>query len=230
MPLTKPFCAGDPHDARILVIGHDPRLQDSDTQARYAFFADYYFRPAPSQRSELAKYRLAAATYDYISYLTSHSYPIEQLFLTNLCNQGLPHAPKGRIVLIPQQSAREGTDAIRDLLERSKIEIVFAMSQQVNYWLQRLAFYPAVPDFLQLAEPKLSGVTAAQPYYDPKRSKAFGLICGHRYTDGKHEICPVLHVKNWPLKGPFAKAYGNAYESLVSQLGCRNSTQAPDIL
>lgn len=70
--VTEPFCAMAVTEAEVLVIGHDPRLQHSKTQAECAFFADYYFKPIPRQRSELAKYRLAQAVFDYIGMLTSH--------------------------------------------------------------------------------------------------------------------------------------------------------------
>jgi len=38
---TQPY--GDITKAKVLIIGHDPRLQQSDTMAGFCFFADYYF-------------------------------------------------------------------------------------------------------------------------------------------------------------------------------------------
>ena len=81
---TKPFCNGELASARVLVIGRDPRLQRSDTLARYAFFGDYYFRPVPRQRNELAKYQLAEAVFSYVAHLASHRYTADQTVLTNL--------------------------------------------------------------------------------------------------------------------------------------------------
>ena len=117
---TKPFCAGGLDKARVLVIGHDPRLQTSDTQAECAFFADYFFGPKPSRSNEAAKYRLAEAAFHYIGQLTGNRYPADQLALTNLCNRGLPHAPAGKTVLIPAQEAQTGIQAVNGILGQSR--------------------------------------------------------------------------------------------------------------
>jgi len=34
-------------EAKLLLIGHDPRFQESDTISEYSLFADYYFKPEP---------------------------------------------------------------------------------------------------------------------------------------------------------------------------------------
>jgi hypothetical protein len=215
---TEPFCAGGLDKARVLVIGHDPRLQASDTQAECAFFADYFFGPRPSRSNETAKYRLAEATFSYIGQLTSNRYPADQLVLTNLCNVGLPHAPTGKTVLIPAQEAQIGIKAIHSILHQSPVEIIFAMSAQVNYWLQKLGFYPPVAEFLSKAEPKPEGLSSKPPYYVPQQGKAFQLICGQCYTAGRRIVVPILHVKHWPLGGAFATAYSQAYEDCVNRL------------
>ena len=215
---TKPFCAGELADAKVMVIGHDPRLQRSNTQAQYAFFGDYYFRPIPRQRSELAKYRLAEKVFSCAAHMTSHRYTAEQLVLTNLCNKMLPRPPAKRTVLIPQEEAQEGIAAIRDILAHSQVELIFAMSEQVNYWLQRLGFYAPVPEFLRRAEPAPRGLLHEPPYYTPKQGSAFQLICGRRYTVGDAHLVPILHVKNWPLRGRFKRAYAQAYERLINGL------------
>jgi len=214
---TEPFCAGALNEARVLVIGHDPRLQQSSTQADYAFFANYFFKPIPTRKSERAKYQLAEKTFSYIGYLTSYKYSADQLVLTNLCNVGLPHAPKNKTVLIPEQEAQAGINAICDMLCLSNIEVIFAMSAQVNYWLQKLGFCPLVPDFLSKAEPKPKGINHQPPYYEPKQDRAFQLVCGQCYTDGTRKLFPILHVKNWPLRGAFVAAYSEAYENCVNQ-------------
>lgn len=86
------------------------------------------------------------------------------------------------------------------------------MSQQVNYWLQKLGFYESVPAFLADAEPKTSGLTSQPPYYEARRGHAFLEICGNAYAVGSsHMLFPVLHVKNWPLSERF-RAYQPCYE------------------
>ena len=117
---TAQFCAGDIKKAKVLVIGHDPRLRETNTLASNAFFADYYFRSIPTQRSERAKYNLAEAVFGYIGYLTSYKYSADQIVLTNLCNFALPHAPKGKTVFIPEEKARQGINEINDMLKRRR--------------------------------------------------------------------------------------------------------------
>jgi hypothetical protein len=213
---AKPF--GDPKRAQILVIGHDPRLQRSDTIAPFCFFADYYFRPIPTQPHERAKYELAAALFSCIRYLTSDKYPDDQILVTNLCNKSLPHAPKSKAVLIPKQMARDGLQAIREMLSVSTITVIFAMSLQVNYWLQKLGFYLSEPGFITDSEPRQEGLQSEPAYYQPVQSRTFQRICGNRYiADGKYALFPILHIKQWPLQRNFARAYSQAYER------CRNS-------
>jgi hypothetical protein len=140
------------------------------------------------------------------------------VILTNLCNSSLPQSPKGKTVLIPEREAKEGIEAIRSLLEKSGVRMVFAMSEQVNYWLRALGFYPEVPKFLLAAEPKARGLNSNSPYYEPKVKRAFQGICGKRFVRGRYCVYPILHVKNWPLKGGFVPAYGKAHRQLVSSV------------
>jgi hypothetical protein len=218
MPTTY-FCSGDVNKAKVLVIGHDPRLKESDTLAGYAFFGDYFFKKIPTRGNELAKYRLAAAVYGYIAYLTSYKYSANQIILTNLCNESLPHSPKGKIVYIPEDTARKGINEIQSILDKSDVKVIFAMSAQVNYWLQKLGFYLEVPEYLSAAEPKTKGVFHKPPYYEQSKGKPFSHICGKQYlTKDNRQIYPILHVKNWPLKGPFVKPYKKSYEQCVNSL------------
>ena len=216
---TLPYPRDPSPHTRVLVIGHDPRLRESDTLAQYAFFADLFFRPVPTKRSELAKYGLARAIYAYIGELTSYRYTANQLLLTNLCNVHLPHAPKGRVVLIPEDQAKRGLSDIRGLIDRAKIEVIFAMSEQVNYWLQALGFCVARTDFLQRAEPKPRGRESTSPFYEPKVAKSFQLIAFRRHdTHVGIPLYPIVHVRSWPLRGPFEKAYGRLYSACISEL------------
>jgi len=216
---TLPFCSGPLGEAKVLVIGHDPRLARSATRAPYAFFGDMFFREIPTKRSELAKYRLAETVYGYIAHLTSYRFRADEIVLTNLCNDHLPPAPKGRTVLIPREKAEVGIHEINDLLAQSRPKLIFAMPQQVNYWLQALRFCAPDLSFLERAEPKGRGLHHSQPYYEPKGGRAFQLICGRRFeTAGGDTLYAILHVKNWPLKESFLEAYSDAYRRLVNDL------------
>jgi hypothetical protein len=92
------------------------------------------------------------------------------------------------------------------------------MSEQVDYSMQRLGFYDAVPELLCRAEPTPKGLENQPPYYAPQQGGAFQLICGQCYTVGDAALFPILHVKNWPLRGRFKQAYAPAYERLVNGL------------
>lgn len=213
--LTQPYCYSGLNNAQILLIGHDPRLQSSDTQATYALFADYYFKPVSTQVSELRKLGLAKSAFGCIEYLLRDKFDSERLLVTNLCNNQLPASPKGKTVLIPRTEAQIGIDAIDLLLKSSNIQMIFAMSLQVNYWLHVLQFCQVNDSFITAAQPRSKGIAATQPYYEPSKSGAFELICGKRQRT-RHSIplYPILHVKNWPLKGKFLK-YQEDYESCV---------------
>ena len=216
---TKPW--GDPKTAKILVIGHDPGLQRSKTIAEYCFFADYYFRPKPSQASERAKYDLAASLFGCVRDLTAGQFSDrekENVLITNLCNEVLPLSPRGKTNYIPRDMAEEGLKTIRELLAVSSIRLIFPMSQQVNYWLQKLGFYSTDTRFLEKSEPQLSGVRSGQPYYQPRETKAFKEICGKKYiADGRYYLFPILHIKSYPLKGNFL-VYGDNYKDCKKEV------------
>jgi len=216
--MTKPY--GDPEKARVLVVGHDPRLQSSDTAAEYAFFADYFFRTAPRSGPEKRKYGLAASVFHMVASLTCGRVEPDEVLLTNLCNQSLPHAPKRKTVLIPETAARVGVSQIAGLVSNSTIKVVLAMSQQVNYWLRALEYCDADPIFVKEAKPKQVGVDHAPPYYEPQKPKAFLRVCGQALeSPGEFVVVPVLHVKQWPLNPRMS-----AYEPCVS-LAERNVSQ-----
>ncbi len=220
-PETQPW--GDPARAKVLFVGHDARLQRSDTVAPYAFFADYYseFSAKPTYGPDGAKYGLAEKVFEMVGWLTGGLVLPDEVVVTNLCNETLPHAPKNRTVLIPEEQASRGIAGLRQLLSGSSIRVVMATSQQVNYWLQRLHFCTASDAFLKAAEPKGKGVECSAPYYEPRRGRAFTLVCGKRF-DGPDGVgvFPVVHPKNWPLVAGFATAYGAAHER------CRERVQA----
>jgi hypothetical protein len=210
---SKPY--GDPTRSRILYIGHDPRLQESDTVAEFAFFADYYSRPKPVAPRELRKYGLAAAMFQMVDWLTGGNVRPEEVVATNLCNRALPHAPKNETVLIPEDQAALGVSELQQLLSASSIQVIVSTSLQVNYWLQRLGFCTVNAAFLADARPTPAGLSNDPPFYHPARGRAFTHVCGQRFLGpGGIPVYPVLHVKqwSWPLKPSLLDAYGAAHE------------------
>lgn len=131
MRAVKPFGALD--RATILLIGHDPRLQRSDAEAEVALFMNYLLRPKPGQRSEARKYELAQAVLHYVAELAGREVRLEELFVTNLCNEFLPHAPAGATVLIPDAQAQRGVQEIARTVAAGRFRVVLPMSQQVFY-------------------------------------------------------------------------------------------------
>jgi len=210
---------GNPEKATILVIGHDPGLKQSPTIADYCFFADYYFRPKPNRKSELSKYKLAEACYSCTRKLTTGQISDDKVLITNLCNETLPPSPKGKANYIPIEEAEAGLGAIRTLIKDSSVKLIFPMSQQVNYWLQKLGFYTTGTAFLEKSEPKEIGIKSKPPYYSPRKSGAFKEICGNKYVaDNQYYLFPILHVKNYPLKGNFL-TYEDNYSNCITEVG-----------
>jgi hypothetical protein len=78
--------------AKVLIIGHDPRLQKSDTIAPFALFADYYFRQKSTKSSERSKYGLAKSTFEQVIEITNSKFKPDTIYITNLCNESLGHA------------------------------------------------------------------------------------------------------------------------------------------
>jgi hypothetical protein len=200
---TKPF--GDPKRAKVLVIGHDPRLQDINTIAEHCFFTDYFFKSIPKSSAELRKYNLAASLFSYLGWLTSYKYTAQDYYITNLCNQALPHAPKNRIVLIPDTIAQDGINQILTTIQRSNFELILPMSQQVNYWLQHYGFYNSSSSYIEASEPKDKGIK--NNYYEPKGKAPFLRICGKQFAHKDIPVIPILHVKQYPLKGSIKANY-----------------------
>ena len=201
---------------KALVIGHDPRLQESDTIAPYALFADYYFNPIPTKPSEKRKYGLAKVTYDQITYITNSKIKPDTIYITNLCNYPLSHAPKRKMVYIPKDKAQEGLDnIIKILAELPTIEYIFPMSSQVNYWLQKLGFYDSNDSFIARSEPREKGIKFDPSYFAPKYSRTFLLICGNIYSPigRQQKIIPILHSKQFPLNKKTIK-YNLCYDRI----------------
>jgi hypothetical protein len=205
-----------PKPAKALVIGHDPRLRKSDTIAEYVLFANYYFQGEPTRPHDKQKYGLAKLTFDHISFLTAGKINPDEIYLTNLCKSALDRPSRG-IVLIPRAKAIEGLKNIKETLSNNpSIEFIFAMSLQVNYWLQELGFYKSENNFFQKTLPVKAGLMSDPPYFKPKTARTFIMICGNHYklTEGDQLLFPVLHSKMYPLKGNILSAYGDGYERI----------------
>lgn len=204
------------HLPRALLIGHDPRLQKSDTQAEYVLFANYYFDKTIRDSAFKSKYDLAASAFNQISYITNGKIKPGEIYITNLCNSALPHAPKDKRVYIPEDKAIVGVKNIKKIIEENpSIEFLFPMSLQVNYWLQKLGLYYSIEEFIEKSTPKTKGVQNKPPYYEPIGKSPFLLICGNRYkvTGVTQIVIPILHAKCFPLNKQF-KAYEPAYERI----------------
>ena len=207
---------GNLKKAKVLVIGHDPRLQNSDTIANYCFFANYFFKPIPKSSSEKAKYNLARAVFSYIGHLTSYKYTAGQIYITNLCNYSLPHAPKNKTVLIPENIAEEGCQDIQSITARTDLDVILPMSQQVNYWLQYFGFYKSTDKYLADSKPRQKGLESE--YYEPKGKAPFLQVCGNKYFHNEIPLFPILHVKQYPLKGHIKTNYKPLLENCINIL------------
>jgi len=203
--------------AKVLVIGHDPRLHNSPTIAEYCFFANYFFdKIQDGQYSR--KHALAKSVFDFVDDISIGRYSPTQVYITNLCNSALPAAPNGKTVYIPRSKATTGVRHIREILSKTNIEVIFSMSAQVNYWLQELGFYDSGNGFREDARPKENGTATHPHYYASTIEGSFRKICGNEYkADNKYSLFPILHVKSYPLKDKFL-IYSQNYQRMKSTL------------
>jgi|GEM_PF-676603 len=197
----KPY--GNLATAKVLVIGHDPKLQTGSTRAEFTFFMDYMEECRPATTSERAKHDLALCTYCYIKTLTGRSASFEDIYFTNLCNQFLERNGKGTI-LIQCSIADQDIQEIEEILNKGSFEVILPMAQQVFYHLVRKGFVEGASSenlatFLKKSQPRQKA--AEQGIYVPVGAAAFVDVCGNRYTHRSGiPIVPILHVKQW-LRG-----------------------------
>lgn len=107
MTSVQPY--GDLAHAEILVIGHDPRLQTSDSEAQSAFFLEMPSRELKTQ-VEVRQRSFAHRLLKYVDWLTGRKLPLSELYVTNLCNEFLERRAKGAIY-IPKSEAQRGVQA-----------------------------------------------------------------------------------------------------------------------
>lgn len=203
---------------KILVIGEDSNLQWSETVAKYAMFADYYFRGFPEDHGERSRNVESRNLFDYVMRLTDHQLTPEDVYITNLCNDDVEPAPKGKRTFIPEEKAQKGIEHIKWILsENPSIKCILAMSLQTNYWLQQLGFYESDAEFLRAAEPRRNGKESLSPFYQPVDGKAFTMICGKAYdaTDFPVKVFPVLPAKDYPLSDQNLDRYAEALDQVV---------------
>jgi hypothetical protein len=186
--------------AAILVIGHDPRLQRSQTEAEFAFFMDYLTRPRPTLRSEQRKYDLAEAVANYVTELAGRPVALKELYVTNLCNEFLDFTPGSGTALIPDDRARQGVEEITNAAAIGNFKIILPMAVQPCYHLCRLGFIDEdterVRRFVTGARPR--AFKAAQGIYVQSGSAPFLAMCGQRLHHRGVPVVPIVHVKQWP--------------------------------
>jgi hypothetical protein len=59
---------------------------------------------------------------------------------------------------------------------------------------------------------------AENGYYEPIGKSPFLEICGNKYSVGRIPLFPVLHVKQYPLRGGIKKNYENAYCNCINSI------------
>ncbi|MEG0796620.1 MAG: hypothetical protein RR397_08990 [Odoribacter sp.] len=203
--------------AKVLLIGEDSNLQWSDDVPEFVMFANYYFREFPTDHGERSRHVEAQNLFAHLREVTAGKFKPDEVYVTNLCREPLPHAPKGKRVLIPEERAQEGLEHIQwILIANPSIEWIVPMSLQVNYWLQKLDFYTTDPSFLTAAEPRRTGMNNGEPYYQPVDGKAFSQICGSMYEAKEQtaKVVPILPAKDFPLRERNLEVFGEAYKKL----------------
>ena len=155
--------------------------------------------------------------FSHIDFVTLNRVKPQEIYITNLCNDQLTPAPRGKRVFITEEHALKGLSHIEWLLEQyPTIEYVLTMSLQTNYWLQKLGFYGDDEKFIEEAQPRRKGFEdMSAPFYQPVNGKAFESICGNIYNAKNHpvKVIPILAAKDYPLKGR-NELYTEAYEKI----------------
>lgn len=199
---TKPY--GNLTKAKVLLIGHDPNLQNSKKLPEYCFFADYTkLKHRPKESGDGKRYDLAKSVFRHVKFLTSGKIKEDEIYLTNLCNKKLPRPKLYEFDMsefyISRSNAEEGLADIERILANSNIKVILSSSLQVNYWLQVLGFYRYSDEFIKNAEP--IPWCAANDCYTPLHRALghkglFYNICGEKFiTSTNHIIFPILHIK-----------------------------------
>lgn len=200
---------------KILVIGEDSNLQWNDSVADYVMFADYYFRDFPKDGGERSRNVEARNLFEHILGFTDKRVKANEIYITNLFNDYLPaHPPKGKRQLIPEINATKGLEHIKWILEQNpSIKLVYAMSLQTNYWLQKLGFYVGSEEFIHGAQPRRVGLESESPYYQPVDGKALTFICGNIYDAANYpvKVVPVLANKDYPMNEMNSRRFMDAY-------------------
>lgn len=202
MVSTQPF--GNLKTAKILVIGHDPRLQNSLAEAENPFFFEYLirFQNRPSYGPDARKYDLAHAVWDYVNELAGQGLSLDQLYVTNLCNEFLPSSRGSGTVLISDELATRGVEAIKAIVLQGNFRLILPMSVQTFYHLCRLSFLDEederISTFIEKAAPAPN--KANQGVYVSSGKAPFLAVCGRRFHHQGIPVVPVVHIKQWPLK------------------------------
>lgn len=200
MSSVQPF--GDLRTASILVIGHDPRLQNSQTEARFAFFFEYLQNARPTAPSEAEKYDLANAVWQYMNQLAHQDLPLDALYVTNLCNHFLERGEVRGTLLIPDTLAQEGVRQIEQIVAQGHFKIIVPLSLQTFYHLCRLNFLdedtPTIAEFIRAARPQAAKVQ--QGIYEQTGKSPFLSVCGRRFHHAGVPVVPVVHSRQWPLE------------------------------
>jgi hypothetical protein len=207
MSSVQPY--GDLNLATILIIGHDPRLQNSQAEAEIAFFFEYLekYSSRPTYGPDARKYDLAHAVWDYVNELAGRRISLEQLYITNMCNEFLPSSQGRGTVLIPDRLAERGMSEIRQIVSHGNFRLILPMSVQVFYHVCRSGFLDEndekILKFIHKARPVFS--KAEQGVYKTTGKAPFLDVCGKLFHHRGIPVVPVVHVKQWPLKTRFIR-------------------------
>lgn len=201
MSTVKPF--GDINSATILVVGHDPRLQRSKAEAKTAFFMDYLAHPRPTHRPEARKYGLARAVWEYVGDLAGRHVLLADLYVTNLCNEFLEHAPGSGTVLIPDDLAKRRVEQITQTVAAGHFKCILPMALQTFYHLCHWGSIDEkdselIVQFVAGARPHAS--KAEQGIYVQTSSGSFLSVCGRRFHHRGVPVVPIVHVRPWSMK------------------------------
>lgn len=153
------------NNAKVLVVGEDSNLQWSESVPEYVMFADYYFRGFPEDHGERSRNVEARNLFNYITKLTGNQMTPEDFYITNLCNDNLEPAPKGKRVFIPEDKALKGIEHIEWFYHRiPPSNMCLPCRCKPITGFRKADSTKAVPSFYQLPNPGAQEPKTISPF------------------------------------------------------------------
>ena len=123
--------------------------------------------------------------------------PLEELYVTNLCNEFLERTPGSGTVLIPDDLAHHGVEQIAQAVTLGQFKVILSMAVQTFYHLCHWGFIDEKSELIErfLAGARPRQKKAGQGIYVQSGKAPFLTVCGQRFHHQSVPVVPIVHVK-----------------------------------